>query len=388
MDNSDNQENPIDKVYQEKLLDILSRKQDIETSLNDFKKQQEDYLTRLDVTNINIPFTNDTIQIIDTSTRPLEFNNSTKTFTISRGNNGSFPRFRFRPKPENKIDGTIFRKIKITFRWLGTEKSYNYHNLNNKKWCIGSGPKPSGCRSDSSDMPPVTGEYISYIINITDNDILNNKNIEWMNWKGPDMGPNQDSLNVAKWEFKEIIFIQDHIKIKTLLDTKINEIKNKINLLKNDILELKKRDNSKTLTNEWNNLIKKSVDLNNSYNNLLNEYNSYNTNIGSTNTSGRISKSKNLEYFGFMCSIIIMIYLIIKIMITQEETAIENIIFTLMIIIIIYYIYKLYASYVGSTIEKITPPILYKWIPESIRNFFYLLIDAINNKFLNFDYVR
>lgn len=386
-DNTDT--NQADHAYQTTLLDILKRKQDIETSLNDFKKEQEDYLSQLN--NIIIPFTEECIQKIDSSTTAPVFNNSKNIFSISRTgrSGGSFPRFRFRRENSYKIDGTMFTKIKITFRWAGTIDSYKFHNLENKSWCIGIGSSASGCRSDSNDHPPITGEFVSYIVKIKDPGVLNNTNIEWMNWKGPDI--NSNSNNPCIWEFKEIVFILDQTISKKKINDDFNKIAYKLSLLKNDVFNLKENyddKNKNKFNEEWNNLIQKSKELDKSYNNLLHKYNDYNTDIGSSDNSSIISKSKNLEYLGFIFLIVITIYIILRIMITTEETAIENIILSLMIITIIYYIYTWYATKVGSTIKDYTPSILYNWIPQSIINFLNSLFDAINNKLLVFDYVK
>lgn len=178
--------------------------------------------------------------------------------------------------------------------------------------------------------------------------------------------------------------LTDNSYQKRLLD--ILSTKQDMELSINDFR--KKQEDYLSATEEWNKLIEKSVNLNNNYNNLVNEYNNYNTHLGSIDSNNRISKSSNLEYFGFIFLIISMIFIIIHIVVTREETSIENIILTIMIIIFIYYIYISYNSYIGNIIQSNTPPVLYKWIPEGIRNFFISFKDAINNTLLNFDYVK
>jgi hypothetical protein len=387
--NSNNQ-TELENVFKQKLSDILTRKQDIEMSLNDLKKIQEDLLLNIKVDNII--FSNDYIQRIDSSTTNPSFNSITNTFTISRNNNnngGSFPRFRF--KSNNKIKGNIFKKLKVTFRWAGTSESYEYHNLANKTWCLGQGYGVTLCRTNTNSLPPKTGEYVTYIVNITNEAILKLDDIGWMSWAGPFMPNNLDYINnPAIWEFKEIFFISDTSKLNTLFNNIYISIKNKINLLNNDILSLKIYDdnNKNKISDQWNTLIKTSEELNNSYNSLLHDYNDYNSNLGFKDNSIALSKSKNLEYFGFICLILFTILIIIRIIINKEETGIENIILALMIIVFIYYIYKWYANTIGSSIKKNTPSILYSWVPESVSNIFNTLLSAINNKLLVFDYVR
>lgn len=392
---TDTDKKDIDSVYQKTLLDILKKKQDIETSLNDFKKQQEDHLSKLN--NIIIPFNSNCIQKIDSSTTEPTFDNNSNsnTFIISRTNNnkgGSFPRFKFRRENSYKIDGTMFKKIKITFRWAGSTDSYNYHNLANKTWCIGYGGGASGCRSDSNDHPPITPDFVSYIVNITNKSVLKNNNIEWFNWKGPDLDQNLDYKTYpCIWEFKEIVFILDQKASKKKLNDNFNKIAYKLSLLKNDIFMLKENYDDKNkykINEEWNNVIKKSIELDKTYNDLLHKYNDYNTDIGSSDNSITVSKSKNLEYLGFIFLIVITIYIIVRIMVSTEETGIENIILTLMIMTFIYYIYTWYATKVSSIIKDYTPGILYNWIPDSVKNFFKILFDSINNKLLVFDYVK
>lgn len=164
--NNSNNTSP-DSIYNQKLEDILLRKQSIASDLNIFKKNQEDLLSNIKAVHVDL---NDNyIKKVDTSTDNPSFNTLTKTFKITRNNNnkgGNFPRFKF--KANNALKGSIFKKIRITFRWAGSEQSYNYHNLNNKEWCIGKESNLTICRSDSMYLPPKTGEYVTYTITITD----------------------------------------------------------------------------------------------------------------------------------------------------------------------------------------------------------------------------
>lgn len=381
-----------DSIYQQKITDILFRKTDIETALNDLKQQQLDYLSKLK--NVNLVFSNDTVQRIptDQSIVSPSFNPTKKTFTIKSyyKSQASFPRFRFKASDENNtIKGEYYKRLKITFRWAGTAQSYDSNNLLNKKWCLTAGGGVAGCRTASYDLPPKSGEYIEYIVTITNQGVLNSNKIDWMGWNGPSYDSAVDKENnPVIFEFKEISYIPDINRFNIRFNNLYNSIKAKINLLNKDIIELKGYDNKNKYLDEWNNLINSSNELNDTYNNLLEIHAQYNAHseIGSENESTRSFKSKNLEYFSFICLIIFTVIVMFRIMLTSEETFIENIIFILMFFSLIYYIYKSYGYNLLSKLISFIPPILYSWLPDSVTNTFNSLIDAINYKLLTFNF--
>ena len=371
-------------TYDSILTDILTRKGELELLLNDYKKLQSDYNNSLN--NIKITFSSNNIQQIDGSTKSPIFYPSLNTFTISRGNSGSFPRFRFRPD-NNVLDGTKYKKVKVTFRWAGTVSSYDKHNLANKSWCIGIGSGASTCRTTEQPMPPKTGEYVTYTVN-ANHSAWNNANLEWLNWKGPSTDEKIVNDYPLIWEFKDITIFS--VADTTELNKKYNEVKIKVQEVQSFISQFNNFDikNKDELTNQLKLLIKESDKLSNEYNNTLNNYNNYHTTLGQNKDKIMFSKSNNISYMGWIILIISIIWLLLRSIVKKEETTLEKIIFIIMILVIIYYIFALYGGWIINNLYKYTPSFLYKWMPPSVINFINALIDFINNKLLVFDYVK
>lgn len=371
-------------TYDSILSDILTKKSELELLLNDYKRLQTDYNNSLN--SIKITMSPNNIQQIDTSTNKPIFYPSLQTFTIARGNAGTFPRFRFKPD-NNILDGTKYKKVKVTFRWAGTITSYENHNLDSKKWCIGIGSNASTCRTTEQPMPPKTGEYVTYTVN-ANHSAWNNATLQWLNWKGPVTDEKIVSDYPLIWEFKDITIYS--IPNTTDLNKRYNDVKNNIEQIQSFISQFSTFDikNKDKLQEHLNLLIDKSDELNNEYNNTLNKYNNYHTTLGQNKDKILFSKSNNISYMGWIILIVSIIWLLVRSIIIKEETTLEKLIFIIMILVIIYYTFTLYGRLITNNLYKYIPSFLYKWIPPSVIDFINTFIDFINNKLLVFDYVK
>jgi hypothetical protein len=210
------------------------------------------------------------INQFDSTISPIIFNKSNNSILIKRSSGGSFPRFAFK-SGDNIFRGNDYNRIKVTFRWAGTPESYDYYGLDNKKWCIGIGNYPSLCRTTDAQMPPKTGEYVSYILTSNHGGWTNN-NLQWLNWIGPSI--NYNSNYDAIWEFKEINILMNNTykdKLFSELKKKYQLVNNTINDMNNVIKQLLGYDiiGKNEIKKTWGKMIEQSNELKKDYNNLL-----------------------------------------------------------------------------------------------------------------------
>jgi hypothetical protein len=242
----------------------------LNVNINNYKQLKRKYDNLVQVYEHNVNLSNkQNVNRFDSTISPITFNIN-NSILIKRSSGGSFPRFAF--KPDNKIfNGNDYNTIKVTFRWAGNPQSYDYYQLNNKKWCVGIGNGASLCRTTDDLMPPKTGEYVTYTLTSTHSRWINH-NLQWLNWVGPSI--NYNSKYDAVWEFKEIkILINEKYKLKLFNDLKSSYklINNNINDMNNLIKQLLKYDiiGKNEIKIVWDKMLEKSNELNEDYNNLL-----------------------------------------------------------------------------------------------------------------------
>lgn len=248
----------------------------------------------------------------DTSIQNIKYNTllgSPNTVEIIRSTGGTYPRFIF--KKNNKTQ--LLRGIYITFRWSGTKEAYNYNNLDNKKWCLGLGNYNSGCRTSDFNMPPKSGEYVTYYVPIV-NKSCNSYNLENIYWLTTSH-ITYDKNFLAIWEFKNIIFQfenNDIIELQNQLINKYINIRNLFNDLNKNINDLLKYNkNIKQNENNWNKLATMGNDLKKEYNNFLINNSDIDSNAQNID-SLKVLNSNSLMYGGIFVLNIIIIFMLFK----------------------------------------------------------------------------
>jgi hypothetical protein len=300
--------NNIFSTVEQNIYDLSSKLRHYENS----KKYYDDFIKDK---NINVILNENNIRSMDSSIAKIRYNKSlgtTSSFLITRSTGGSFPRFLFKPN-DKSLKGSDY-KVKITLRWAGTPESYNFHSLNTKKWCLGL--SDTLCRTTSANMPPINGEYVTYSVRGNSNQ-WNNINLEYIKWlSNSNIRYNKDNPFIL--EFKSIIFefnSEYKIGLERDLNSQYNNIINLFNTINTDIQMLLNYDKININNNKdsWINLVNISNNLKKEYNNfLVNNYNAYNDfNAQSIDTSTLI-KSNSLMYGGIILLNIIIISILFK----------------------------------------------------------------------------
>lgn len=292
--------------------DFEYNKSELIQEINNYNSLKLKYNNMINSSSENVTLNSANFKRPDTSIDNIKYTNvlgSPPTIQITRSNGGSFPRFFFKKNNKKRL----FRGIYITFRWAGTKEAYDYNNLNNKKWCLGLGDYNNNCRTSEFNMPPKSGEYVTYYVPIT-NKSCNNYNLESIYWLTTSR-INYDKKFIAVWEFKNINFQfeNNHIlELENQLINKYNNITELFNRLNQNVNDLLKYDKNIELDeNNWNNLAKMGNDLKKEYNNFLinNSDIDYNAqNIDSL----KVLNSNSLIYSGIFLLNIIIIFTLFK----------------------------------------------------------------------------
>lgn len=210
---------------------INQTRYELTSQLNYYKTSKKNYEDFIKDKNINVILNNENIKNIDDSVIinfKKEFGESTSLY-LTTYNKGSYPHFIF--KPNNKIISSKDYTIKITLRWAGTPESYNFHKINEKKWCIGF--EETRCKTNKDNMPPINGNYVTYSFN------FNNyyDNLTWIKWLISSPLSNNEEYPIV-FEFKSIIFefnSENKLKMEQELKDNYNNIISLFNILNNDI---------------------------------------------------------------------------------------------------------------------------------------------------------